>query len=113
MGLDAELLLLGPFSEEVKSFLDYPPEYYDDTNDDTVVTRSMFSCVTTDQSYELAEIVGCEAWNFNTHIVRKENVDIPALTEFVERNADSVFKDIKTFMFLLDKGFTCIYMPNG
>ena len=113
MGLEAGLLFIGPFSKDVVEHLDYPPDYYDDTNDCAIVTRSMFGCVTNDMSHELAKAVGCEAWDFNTHVIIEEKVDFELLSEFIEDNGLFDFEDLSELKLLFDKGFICIYLPNG
>jgi hypothetical protein len=67
MGMDACVLAIGGFGDDVKDILDYPSDWYDDVRPGAVVTRTFFNCCTTQQSEELASALGVEPRDLNTH----------------------------------------------
>ena len=113
MGLDSNVLLVGRFSEEIVDCLNYGPEFYEDTKPGTIVTTHLLNCNTSDQSRQLAEALGTEPWDFNTHCVDKDKVDWDALDELSEICAEWDEVDVEKLRRLLDSDFICIYQPNG
>ena len=107
MGMNANIICIGKFDQEVANCLEYQQDYYEGTKIGTIVAAHLLYCQTTDESRLLAKALGCEVWDFNTHTVLEENIDWDALhKEYEERQVDN-------FGALLNAGFICIYMPNG
>lgn len=113
MGMDANVIGAGPFSQDVVDILDYPAEYYKDTKEGTIVLVSIFLANTTDQSYELARALGVEAWDFNTHKIDPAKIDRDALVEFACGSVELSVSHVDAFFKLIEKGFIFIYRPNG
>lgn len=68
---------------------------------------TVFQAVTSNLSYELASYFGIDAWDFNSHVLDPEKVDVDQLR-------DSEFSDrVETFLALKASGFTFYYLPNG
>jgi hypothetical protein len=113
MGMDADVIAIGPFSQDIIDMLDYPAEYYDKTKPGATVITTVFSATSTDLSYQLARAMGVDAWDFNTHKIDPKNVDMEDLEEFVDCAVEHGMEDITTFIKLVGKGFTFFYRPNG
>lgn len=72
----------------------------------------MLQCQTSNISERLAEVLGVEPWDFNTHEIKEDKVDWEGLKELVKEmfcEEDEVEK-LRT---LLQNDFICIYCPNG
>lgn len=107
VGMDASVLAIGPYSEEIAQYLPYEAEKYSKTQKGTqVVVPFLFECVTTKESVELASLLGVEPWNFNTHAVEKENIKWDSLEKFDDWGAEAA-------KCLLERNFILIYLPNG
>jgi hypothetical protein len=107
MGLDADVIGFGPFSDSIRECLDYPEDYYESTNEGQLVVVSFFPCVTDEQSRFLAESLGCEVWDFNTHEIDAGRVDRSKLEQLFRE------EDVKWFFRCMRKGFKFFYRPNG
>ena len=81
MGMDADVIAIGPFKAEIKDYLDYPPHYYDEVPDGTKVLSTLFPCVGVDQSNNLAEIFGFDAWDFSKHLIDCSKIDLDVLED--------------------------------
>lgn len=112
MGMDADLIAIGPFHPELGEYLAYSPDYYHDVPARALVTTELFSCQTSGLSEELAEAVGAKPWDFRTHQVNKNQINWQALRELSTRlflSGDHV----KALGLFLKHGFTVLYRPNG
>jgi len=121
MGLDANILCIGKFSEDIKNALDYShkddtedEDAYADTAEGTIVISHLCNCNTTDQSMRLSDALGIEdPWDFNQHAFTEERVDWDELIELSDNCAEWDIDDVNYLRDLLNKGFLCIYQPNG
>jgi hypothetical protein len=114
MGMDADLLAIGPFSSDIADILDYPPEYYEGVKPGTKVITTVFLCETTDQSNGLAEALGIDPWDFGAHEIPFSKVDAVALTEWAEETDPfEGLADVMRMLRLAQKGFTFFFRPNG
>lgn len=109
MGMNAYVLCVGAFSEKIKDCLLYGAEFYEDTKPGTIVVTHKLHCNTSEESRRLAEVLGCDAWDFNTHRVNKEEINWPALYDIGWDEKVEVGRLDK----LMEAGFLCIFMPNG
>jgi hypothetical protein len=107
MGMDAEVIAIGPFSEAAVSFLTYPAEVYANTRPGTTILDKVFTVESgdSDESRELARLVGAEVWDFNTHELDPSKVDLAGLAER--------FDGVERFVGLAAAGFRFYYLPNG
>lgn len=112
MGTEAYILCIGGFSEGVKNCLSYDPEFYDDTKPGTSVITHRCQCNTSDQSRQLAEVLGCEVWDFNTHRIDSRKINWIALSLLDTTDWDER-KEVGKLNRLLEAKFICIYIPNG
>lgn len=107
MGMDAEIIAIGEFSEAVIHMLEYSAECYEDTKEGALVVVSLFACPTTEQSNRLAEAFNIDPWDFNQHELKGlDSIDEQALKSFNEF-------DLGRFRQLKKAGFVFFYIPNG
>ena len=72
MGLDAEVIVIGPCGVLRSCMvLDYPDDYYDDIPVGALVLGTVAYADTTYESQELARICGVEPWDLGNHQVKK------------------------------------------
>jgi len=113
MGLDANVLCIGRFNEEIVDCLSYDPEFYEGTAHGVIVATHLLNCNTSDQSRQLAAALGTEPWDFDTHCISRGNINWDELRELSECCAEWDETDIERFKRLLNMMFICIYQPNG
>jgi hypothetical protein len=114
MGMNACVLCVGIFNKGIAESLEYMSDLYEDTIPGTLVVSHLLHCNTSEQSKLLAEALGCEPWNFNTHRINKEKVNWPKLYKLAKHNEDWEEREhVDSFWALLKAGFLCIFMPNG
>jgi hypothetical protein len=107
MGLDSFVIGFGPFSRDIVNCLDYSEDFYEGTKEGTIVFTTFFQCNTSSQSRELAEALGCDVWDFNTHKVDISKVNLDQLMLLFPRS------EVSDFLQCYDKGFVVFYQPNG
>lgn len=107
MGLDAQLVAIGPFSEDILSALEYPQQYYAGVGvGDTVITN-VFVAPTSVTSRQLAEAFGIGAMDLGRHDFTAIAANCSLLTEvFGEAN-------VSQYVLLVKHGFRFYYLPNG
>jgi len=109
VGLDAELIAIGPFSRKLDDLqlLDYATHYYDKVAPGAPIITRLLQCNTSDQSRYLAGCFGFDALDFSRHHVDPMAADIDRLRrEFDEYEVDRFLK-------LRELGFQFYYVPNG
>ena len=113
MGLDADVICVGIFSKDIAAHLDYEDEAYENVEEGRVVVTDFFGCNTSSQSVELADALGVDANDFNTHAIPKDrDIDWDALSLMCEKNGAWDY-GIEGFKLLLkEKNFLCVYRPN-
>jgi hypothetical protein len=107
MGLDAQVIAIGPYSQAVAGSLEYPQEYYEacQMREGATVIVTVFVAYTSAQSLALAEALGASAWDFNTHVLDATRANLEAL----EVDAS----EVRRFEVLREAGFQFYYLPNG
>ncbi len=114
MGRDAMIVCVGCFQSDLKDILDYPAEWYDDTKEGSLVTRSyLLNCDTSEQSTGLAKALGVDYWDFNTHQLKMDKIDWNALIELSEECAEWDEEKVEHLRTLLKHKFICMFQPNG
>ncbi|OWQ45660.1 hypothetical protein CDL60_17445 [Roseateles noduli] len=107
MGLDAQLIAIGPFSQDIASALEYGPTAYADvTPGATVVTNVLVAC-TSSASHLLAKAFGVGAMELGKHHLRPETADLALLRQEFGDN------DVDKFQRLAAHGFQFYYLPNA
>jgi hypothetical protein len=107
MGLDAQVIAVGPYSSALASALEYPTEYYANVRDGDTVTTCVFEALTSEQSHKLAEAFGVGAMDLGKHHLSPGIADLAALR--------AVFEDepVENFLLLFQHGFDFYYRPNA
>ncbi|AZI44752.1 hypothetical protein EHF33_17840 (plasmid) [Deinococcus psychrotolerans] len=90
MGLNAQIIAIGPFSHAIASCLECGPDLYENVEEGTTVVSNVFLAGTSSSSYFLAECFGVGAWDVGKHELNPELADIRALLD--SNFADDVAK---------------------
>jgi hypothetical protein len=104
MGLDAQVIAIGPFSRSVLPALGYPASYYADVSEGQTVIADVFAAGTSAASHALAEAFGVGAMELGRHVLDPQIADIEKLTDF---------GSTEDFLLLRAHGFTFYFLPNG
>jgi hypothetical protein len=109
MGLDAELLAIGPYSQRVRDHLEYPGSFYGDVHDGSLVISSVVCCSGTATSIRLAKMLGVDPWTLDKHCnIPVAGFDAELLTDIAE---DGV-RAVQRFDALRSAGFRFYFMPR-
>lgn len=112
MGMDANVICIGPFRKGLAKHLDYDEKDYDDVKEGAVVIATLFDCNTTEQSRRLADALGCDPDDFNTHHLSSARVRWGVLLELAFESAEMSEKDVEGLGDLFNNLFDCVYQPN-
>lgn len=107
MGLDAQVIAVGPFSESVISALEYSPEYYAGVKAGEVVITNVFVAPRSSVGHELAKAFGVGAFDFGKHHLHAELADLEKLESMFDR------ENVDQFVLLRSHGFSFYYLPNA
>jgi hypothetical protein len=107
MGLDAQLIAIGPFSKAVLSGLDYPGQFYAGVEDGATVVANVFTAITSEISHDLARCFGVGAMDLGRHHVDAGRADLHKLKGLFGD------EDVARFLILRDGGFQFYYLPNA
>src|SRR5688572_18592295 len=101
MGLNAEILAVGPFSSEVQLVLEFPECYYETTAEGTTVVRFLFGAEFTSAVTELEACIGQKHGRFDPF-----QVDLPRFRAFADTYLlRSYGDDLAAFSLLRGAGF--------
>lgn len=106
MGLDAQVIAIGPFSDDIVSCLEYGNLYAGIEPGTTVVTNVSIAS-SSDASHALAKAFEVGAMELGRHHLRPENVNVELL------RAEFGDQDVASFQRLAERGFQFYYLPNG
>jgi len=113
MGLDADVICVGIFSKDIAAHLDYEDGAYEDVEEGRVVVTDFFHCNTSSQSRELADALGVDVDDFNTHAIPKDrDVDWDALALLCEGDGEWDYGIWGFKLLLTERDFICVYRPN-
>jgi len=104
MGLDAQVIAIGPFSRSVLAALEYSANYYANVTEGQTVISNVFVAGTSAASYELADAFGVGAMELGRHVLDPCSANIEKLAEF---------GSIDDFLLLRAHGFAFYFLPNG
>jgi hypothetical protein len=110
MGMNAELLAIGSFQENISDSLDYDKKYYEGLIYGDKVITTVFKCNTTHQSEGLAEILGFNPWDFKEHFVKSYLIRKAKMEDLFLYFSEG---EIAKFERLIAHGFYFIFRPNG
>lgn len=109
MGLDAQLIAVGPFSRSLISVLEYSADAYADIAEGTTIICTVFLALTSAGSHSLARCLNVGAMELGRHALgTASNADVAALqkeAEFAEQTP--------SFLALRAAGFQFYYLPNA
>jgi hypothetical protein len=107
MGLDAQIIAVGPFSPSVLPALEYGPEFYAAVAPSTTVVSNVFLAGTSEASHQLAAAFGVGAMELGRHELQPEHANHELLVkEFGEQS-------VQQFVLLVRSGFRFYYLPNA
>ena len=106
MGLDAQVIAIGPYSESVASALEYG-QRHGAVAPGTEVVTNIFIAATSEASHRLAAAFGVDAWDLGKHALREDAADLEALVRFSDE------ENVARFELLRSHGFRFYYLPNG
>lgn len=110
MGMAAEVIAIGPYSQSLLGVLPGDPETYSRLSDGATIVVSLFGrwgSRGSTASRQLASILGVEPWNFSTHCFPGDGVDLEDLADLVGKD------DALCFRALLQLRFQFFFCPNG
>lgn len=107
MGLDAQVIAIGRFSQSVKSALEYDDQYYEDVEQGAIVITCVFECLTSDQSHKLAKAFGVGAMELGKHHLVASAANRLKLNEIFDDAA------VTRFELLCSHGFEFYYLPRA
>ena len=107
MGLDAQVIAIGPYSSEIATSLEYGERFYSEVVPGTTVVTNVFIAGTSDASHKLASAFAVGAMELGKHKLEPAQANIAQLEEvFGEENT-------RQFSRLAQAGFTFFYLPNA
>ena len=107
MGLDAQVIAIGEFSEKVLPALEYPEDFYTDVLPGQTVIVNVFIGSTSTESHQLAQAFGVDAMELGKHHLNPENADLEVLQSIFGKD------DVHQFLVLKENGFNFYYLPNA
>jgi hypothetical protein len=107
MGLDAQVIAIGPFAAEIASALEYGVSFYTNVEPGTLIVSNVFIAGTSDASHELAAAFGVGAMDFGSHKLNPECANIAKLIEVFGKD------NVEQFQCLAHNGFSFFYLPNA
>lgn len=115
MGLNSYILVKGKFKDfPDRSILEYPKHFYCNTMPDTEVFGSIGDCPSSGMSQLLAEMCGCEVWDFNTHKLSKDKLtQYDELYDFDFNYCEEFNQWYIEIESCFNAGLELWFMPNG
>jgi hypothetical protein len=107
MGLDAQIIGIGPFSKAIAHALEYPADYYASVPASTTVVTTVFEALTSQQSHALAKCFGVEAMDLGRHVLDASAADMISL------RAEFGDDPVQHFQALHSAGFQFYFMPRA
>jgi len=107
MGMEAELLALGPYKDSIANHLEYQAGYYEGTTEGSIITVRIYKAVGSTSSRALAEALGAIPSDFDTHALDPKNFDWNELAELLSS------EELESLHVLVDAGFEFHFRPNA
>jgi hypothetical protein len=107
MGLDAQVIAIGPFSPEIADSLEYGGQRYADVPNGATVVTTIFLAATSGESHDLAAAFGVGALDMGKHHLDAYKADLAKLRDLDSERA------VADFLNLREHGFQFYYLPNG
>jgi len=117
MVMCAELIVIGPFKQELTQHYEYPPDRYAGTKAGTPVVRRLFGIVEgTRAGVAFAAALGIrDPWDFNQHKVTASEIDFAALRAELAplEDGEQHLRDIDALQAFAAEGYDIYFLPNG
>ena len=107
MGLDAQVIAIGPYSSEVVSSLEYGESFYVGVAPGTVIVTNVFLACTSEDSHKLASAFGVGAMELGKHKLNPDAANVAELVNVFGEN------NVAEFQCLARNGFSFFYLPNA
>lgn len=107
MGMDAQVIAVGAFSQTVLPGLEYAPEFYASVPHGATVISNVFIASTSEGSRSLASAFDVGALELGKHVLDAEKADMDALTVLFGESAVADFQRLRAH------GFVFYYLPNA
>lgn len=107
MGLDAQVIAIGPFSQEIADSLEYGVQRYTGVPGGATVITTMFLAATSSDSHALAAAFGVGAFEMGKHHLDAYKADLAQLRHLCSE------REVTDFLKLRENGFQFYYLPNG
>ena len=110
MSMSAAVLAIGGFREDLIPLLSHSPQRYEGTQDGAMIVECLFTRFGSQgrtASHELAAALAAKAWDFSTHELRLERIDLEELESLVGS------AEVEKFKALHAAGFRFFFRPNG
>ena len=113
--MTADLIGVGQYNHKLIGHLDYPPQYYKDTEEGVVITRELFGIYEgSSTSREFASFLGItNTWDFAQHKIDADKIDFKGLKDFCCNRYTDYDEDYESFVLLINNGFQFHFRPNG
>lgn len=111
MGMSAEIVAIGPFSEELVPILQHAAHRYEGTRAGTPVVTLIVSGVGSTSSRELAAACGIGPWDFGQHALDPAKIDIDKFGAAAQ--SLGAYKAVTALRELVAAGFELFFLPNG
>jgi hypothetical protein len=107
MGLDAQVIGIGPFSQKLVPSLDYPKDFYAEVAEGATVITLVFEALTSEQSHKLADCFKVKAMELGNHVLNPDLADLVWLENEFGPEA------VQNFQVLRQANFKFYYLPNA
>jgi hypothetical protein len=107
MGLDAQVIAVGHFSQAVLPALEYAPDLYATVPPGATVVTNVFIATSSGGSHSLASAFNVGALELGKHVLDADVADLDALA--------ALFGEVEVarFQLLRTQGFVFYYLPNA
>jgi hypothetical protein len=107
MGLDAQVIAIGPYSQAIVASLEYGAQRYADVEQGAIIVTTIFLAPTSVESHALAEAFGVGAFEMGKHHLNAHRADLAQLRALCSEG------EVADFLNLRQHGFEFYYLPNG
>jgi hypothetical protein len=107
MGLDAQVIAIGPFSKEIADALEYGAYRYAEVPEGATVVTTMFVAPTSEDSHALAAAFRVGTFEMGKHHLDAHKADLAQLGDVCSE------REIADFLSLRARGFQFYFLPNG
>ena len=111
MGMDAELLAIGPYNKNIAKYLEYNPVVYKDTPEGYEIITSVIRCETSSQSEYLTDILHIDPWKFDDHRIADQRI-IVWINRLLDYEGRDFTRTVEEVQELSKAGFIFLKYPK-